>query len=712
MQISRTLYQARTEWMESAPSDQDDDGSNYCEEGGVANLDGNELDGAELERALKLCTAVASLGPVAIKIGQTISQRPDLVGASAAKALKRLQTKNVPFDNDLAYSVLQESLHYCDGPLAPGIPTSGPEIPIDGPTLFAKMTKDPIACASLGQVYRATMHDGTDVAIKVQRPDGLSLLAQDIQCFRIVFGIKAAYEKWKSLTTKDSSQKNGGLSEAEIRGRDDGSVGAVIDRVARDIQKELDYTNEARNSVKFKESLTFLGYVTTPQVVQATQRILMTEWIPGRHLDKLSKEEGLAMTRMAVEACTASMCLTGYVHADPHEGNLMLHDDGRLVFLDFGLMSDVSETVMEGFARGIQGLLSNDYLSLSEAFMDVKFINDPIIHRHSRDDVWENNPNFQLPQLAKDLEASMTKVDGGASQFGALATVLNRDISPRWLCFTPPYVILLCRTFLTLEGIARTVDPDFNIYEISMPWAVRRTLSPNTEKGRTVFRSTLLTQDNKIQWTRLYNLASQNMVNDSTTSSPTIANANSEAQLQRQRDAAKKAAMEDAVGTLLGSSEGKALRRILKDLDGPDLVKRLSSREARPLLKTIMARTMNSISIRQKIKNKIQVWKNDETNNNHIDSPVLEVTAVPIEDRRPISAECQQLRTRQSRWNKRMKKHLLAHHLKVCTSQWNGLKATTKFIGVFIKVLTSTMIKKIFGRLQTPFKADASEAAV
>ena len=129
-----------------------------------------------------------------------------------------------------------------------------------------------------------------------------------------------------------------------------------------------------------------------------------------------------------------------------------------------------------------------------------------------------------------------------------------------------------------------------------------------------------------------------------------------------------------------------------------------------------MAGTINSISIRQKIKNKIQMWRNnpDEINNHdhhhHIidSSPILEVTTVvPMEDRRPISAECQQLRTRQSRWNKRMKKHLLAHHLKVCTSQWNGWKATTKFIAVFIKVLISTMFKKIFGRLQTPPKLDA-----
>merc|ERR1711862_171238 len=158
-----------------------------------------------------------------------------------------------------------------------------------------------------------------------------------------------------------------------------------------------------------------------------------------------------------------SMVLTGFVHADPHEGNLMLHDDGRIVFLDFGLMSDVDTDIMEGFARGIQALLSENWSALTEAFVDIGFVTSPIMHRNSLDDVWVVDPKYDKNKLAEELALAMQTTEGGVSRFGALATVLNKKISPTWLVFTPPYVLLLIRTFLTLEGMAASIDPDFNI---------------------------------------------------------------------------------------------------------------------------------------------------------------------------------------------------------------------------------------------------------
>ena len=129
-----------------------------------------------------------------------------------------------------------------------------------------------------------------------------------------------------------------GLLEGTTGGFDNGDVRSVVDQVAEDILDELDYEKEARNAARFEQSLDFLGFVTTPVVVDeyTTSKVLVTEWVQGQHLSALPVADGLRMTRMAVEACTASLVLTGYVHADPHEGNLMLADDGRVVFLDFG----------------------------------------------------------------------------------------------------------------------------------------------------------------------------------------------------------------------------------------------------------------------------------------------------------------------------------------------------------------------------------------
>ena len=115
----------------------------------------------------------------------------------------------------------------------------------------------------------------------------------------------------------------------------------------------------------------------------------------------------------------------------------MLHDDGRVVFLDFGLMSNVDVDVMEGFARGIQGLLSEQWAALTEAFVDIGFVNNPIMHRNGLGEKWRSDPKFGLPELTDELALAMQSTEGGVSRFGALATVLNKEISPRWLGRSP-----------------------------------------------------------------------------------------------------------------------------------------------------------------------------------------------------------------------------------------------------------------------------------
>lgn len=393
----------------------------------------------------------------------------------------------------------------------------------------------------------------------------------------------------------------------------------------------------------------------------------------------------------------------------------MLHDDGRIVFLDFGLMSEVTVDVMEGFARGIQGLLSDDFKALTESMVDVQFVCTPIRHRTGVDDVWRIDPNYGINELAIELEEAMLSTEGGVSQFGALATVLNKKISPKWLVngvvwnihhflqfislihytslsllprlvFTPPYVILLTRTFLTLEGIAQTVDPDFNIYDMAMPWAVKRCLSPSTEKSIDVFRSTILTEDNKIQWDRFMSLAPKEaQVIDNFEASKK----NQHKEENVERKLAQNAAMKDAVGSLLGSSEGKTLRRVLKDIDSVDLVSKLSSHDARPILKKSVGQLFNKNSSRS--KNIFTASTSKETG-----SLTNKATTTKQQNiHRPVSQECTDMRIRQSRWNEKMKWHLFSHHAKQCLMNLKGLRATTKFVLVFAKVFFSTMLKKI-----------------
>ena len=105
--------------------------------------------------------------------------------------------------------------------------------------------------------------------------------------------------------------------------------------------------------------------------------------------------------------------------------------------------------------------------------------------------------------MAKELRERMEACPGGGSRFGALSIVLG-DMGFFWQMYTPPYIILLIRTFLTLEGIAGQVDPEFNIYEVALPWAVQRALSPSTAAGAQTLRSSLLTEANAFQWQRVW----------------------------------------------------------------------------------------------------------------------------------------------------------------------------------------------------------------
>jgi hypothetical protein len=308
------------------------------------------------------------------------------------------------------------------------------------------------------------------------------------------------------------------------------------------------------------------------------------------------------MAQMAVEACVTQMLNTGFVHADPHEGNMLLADNGQLIFLDFGLISRMEPNIMEGFAEGIQYMISGDWYSLSRVFQAVGFVPPD---GYFRFDAEGNRVEVSEEEFVGALRNCIESQEGGTSRFGALATglaALSEDYEVR----TPPYIILLCRTFLTLEGMAGTADPTFNIYKASLPYAIRRAMSPSTKQGVQALRNAWLTEQGHLQWDRLESLVSAS--EEEKEPEP-----DGEAPEMGEEISSASSAMAErgsqVVSGLLGANEGRTVRRMAYDVDTVNTVYQLAShKESREMGVEVVTDLLRSYLHKAEEKTEFQRW--------------------------------------------------------------------------------------------------------
>ncbi len=413
---------------------------------------------ATTRRAIHLRKLLTSLGPGTIKIGQALSTRPDLVPQLYMNELTKLQDSLPPFDSALSCRIIEEQLR---GPLT---------------AYFSEFDRQPVAAASLGQVHKARLLTGEVVAVKVQRPNLLDNLTCDLYLLRRL-----------ALWFGPYLPLNLGFN-----------LDSIVDEFGTKLFEEINYVQEGKNCERFARYFAGDPSVYIPKIYwqASADKVLTLEWINGIKLNDVQriKDAGLdvsCLIRVGVEAGLKQLLEFGFFHADPHPGNLFALLDGRIAYIDFGMMDQLDDERKEFLVDALVHLLNREYESLSQDFLKLGFL----------------APQTDIKVIVPALE----KVLGDL--FGARVSQVNfKAVTDQFsdLVFDYPFRVpaqfaLIIRSLITQEGVALSLDPDFQILKVAYPYVARRLLTDESPRLRQRLIE-ILFKNNQFQWQRLENL--------------------------------------------------------------------------------------------------------------------------------------------------------------------------------------------------------------
>ena len=369
------------------------------------------------------CAALTELGPTFVKFGQILSTRPDLTGPEVARELSELQDNVAPLPFEQMRQVIEESL----------------ELKIE--EAFGAFDETPVASASLSQVYRATLKTGEAVAIKVQRPNIEAIIESDINLMRQL-----------------SEWLEGHLFEDRLM-----DPSAVVDEFARSIQRELDFTIEARIIEQFRLNFEETPEVFIPQVYTGLcrKRVLTMDWVDGVRVDQFEAypARNCEPRRVAVLGCEA-LCKMVFehhlFHADPHPGNIFIMRDNRLAFLDLGMAGHLERVDVAAIAELLYAMFRRDAADCVDALMTVTAKGMP------------ENRELLEHEIAEFIAFEAQAIVGG----GQVSKGIERatHILRRFNLELAPRFSLLLKALGTIELVGRKLDPNLDMVPIIQPY--------------------------------------------------------------------------------------------------------------------------------------------------------------------------------------------------------------------------------------------------
>jgi ubiquinone biosynthesis protein len=388
-----------------------------------------EQDTKGIPLPARLRMVLEELGVTFIKFGQLLSTRPDIVPASIIRELEKLQdaVPTVPFQDirEIIEKELKGSLE----------------------EIFLDFDPEPLAGASIGQVYRAHLAPNRQVVLKVQRPGVAQQVTTDLE---ILQGIAHMVEERIPY-----------FSALEL-----------VDQFRMVIYRELDYTREGLNIDRFRRNFAKRPYVHIPQVYwsHTTPRVLTMEYIEGTKLSELEEKADPNLKKLIAQrgarAFMEQILVDGYFHGDPHPGNILVADDNRIALIDFGVVGRIGEKTMDGVAAFFLAVIDHDVDKVIKGLQRLKIIGDEETGG-LRDDL--------IDLIDRHYDKSLQEINIGI----VIQEIL--DVTRRYRLRIPADFLLLVKVLLTLEGVGRSLDPQFNVLTNAQPFArelIKRRMQP------------------------------------------------------------------------------------------------------------------------------------------------------------------------------------------------------------------------------------------
>ncbi len=391
--------------------------------------------------------AMEELGVTAIKLGQILSTRADLL----------------PPEYVVEFSRLREAV--------PTVPTASIRDEVSArlgapvEEFFADFGEEPLASASIGQVHPAHLHDGTRVAVKVQKPGLGEEIDTDLEVLAQL--AEQLERRWADARRYD--------------------LGALVQEFAWTLRAELDYVREGRNAERFAAQFADSPLVRVPRVFwDYTERHVLTmEFVDGIRIDDVAALRAAGIDTSAVARTGAGLLLEavfvhGFFHADPHPGNILVQPDGSIVLLDFGMVGELNEELRLALNRLLYGVVQRDTELVLDALIDAGLAVPPEVRRAFRRDLMHLLDRYYGVGLREVAVAQLVA--------DVAATARRHGLT------SPAELALMAKTIAMYEGLGRLLDPDFNLAELAEPF-VRKSLRTLYSPKALLARGTRATVD-------------------------------------------------------------------------------------------------------------------------------------------------------------------------------------------------------------------------